>query len=47
VVDGGDAASYGSFVAAFPQVVSQIMQETGQAVGVDLGAMLQSRKAGG
>jgi len=46
VVDGGDAASYAAFVSAFPRVVNQVMQETGRTVGVDLAAMLQSRKAG-
>lgn len=46
VVDGGDAASFGAFVSAFPTVVGQVMQETGRAVGIDLSAMLQSRKAG-
>jgi flotillin len=46
VIDGGDATSFAAFVSGFPTVVSQVMQETGKAVGVDLAAMLQSRKAG-
>jgi len=46
VIDGGDAASFAAFVSAFPTVVGQVMQETGKTVGVDLAAMLQSRKAG-
>lgn len=46
VVDGGDAASFGAFVSAFPTVVGQVMQETGKTVGVDLAAMLQPRKGG-
>ncbi len=46
VIDGGDATSFAAFVSGFPTVVSQVMQETGKAVGVDLASMLQSRKAG-
>ena len=43
VVDGGDAASYAAFVSAFPTVVNQVMQATGNTVGVDIAAMLQSQ----
>ncbi len=46
VVDAGDGSSYAAIVAAFPTVVAKVMQETGEAVGVDLGAIIGPRKAG-
>jgi flotillin len=46
IVDGGDGSTFASFVGGFPAVVSKVMQETGRAVGVDVAAMLGTRKAG-
>ena len=46
VVDGGDGSSYATVVAAFPSMVARVMQETGAAVGVDLNAILGTKKAG-
>lgn len=46
IVDGGDGSSYAAFVSGFPVVVARMMEETGKAVGVDVAALLRSRKAG-
>jgi flotillin len=47
VVDGGDGASFGAVIAAFPSVVAKVMEETGSAVGVDIAGLFNARKAGG
>lgn len=46
VVDGGDGQSFTGTVASFPAAVSQVLQETGRAVGVDMKALLEGKKAG-
>jgi len=46
VVDAGDGSSYAAVIAAFPTVVAKVMQATGAAVGVDIAAILNTRKAG-
>jgi flotillin len=40
VVDGGDAKSFTSAVASFPAAVTEVLRETGRAVGVDMAALL-------
>lgn len=46
VVDGGDGQSFTGTVASFPAAVSQVLQETGRAVGVDMKALLEGKKGG-
>ncbi len=46
IVDPGDGSSYAAVVAAFPTVVAKVMQQTGEAVGVDIAAILKPGKAG-
>jgi flotillin len=40
VVDGGDGQSFTGAVASFPAAVSEVLRETGQAVGVDMRRLL-------
>ncbi len=47
VVDGGDGASFTGTIASFPAAVSQVLQETGRAMGVDMKALLAGKKGGG
>lgn len=49
VVDGGDGSSFTGAVASFPAAVSQVLRETGDAIGVDIDELLrgQPRKLGG
>lgn len=44
VVDGGDGASFTGTVASFPAAVSQVLQETGKALGVDMKALLEGKR---
>jgi len=44
IVDGGDGAAYGAFVAAFPTAVAKVMDETGRAMGLDMSAIVSGRK---
>jgi flotillin len=41
VVDGGDGASFTGAVASFPAAVSHVLQETGDAIGVDMERLLR------
>lgn len=47
VVDGGDGASFTGTIASFPAAVSQVLDETGRAMGVDMKALLAGKKGGG
>jgi flotillin len=47
VVDGGDAKSFTGTVASFPSAVSAVLEQTGQAIGVDIKALLQGPQAKG
>ena len=47
VVDGGDGASFTGTVASFPAAVSQVLQETGNALGVDMKSLLEGKKEAG
>jgi flotillin len=40
VVDGGDGKSFTNAVATFPAAVSEVMNETAKAVGVDMHVLL-------
>lgn len=40
VVDGGNGEGYASALAAYPAAVSEILKQTGKAVGVDIVALL-------
>jgi flotillin len=40
VVDGGDSESLGAALASFPRGVAKVLEETGQAIGVDVRALL-------
>jgi flotillin len=40
IVDGGDAESIGAALGAFPRGVARVLEETGQAIGVDVRALL-------
>lgn len=42
VVDGGDGTSLTRAVASFPMAVSEVLRETGRAVGVDVEQLLQA-----
>ncbi len=44
VVDGGDGMSYTGAIASFPAAVAEVLEQTGRAIGVDLPALLGSRK---
>jgi flotillin len=44
VVDGGDGSSYTGAIAAFPAAVAAVLEQTGRAIGVDIPALLGSRK---
>jgi len=44
VVDGGDGTSYTGAIASFPAAVAQVLEQTGRAIGVDVPALLGSRK---
>jgi flotillin len=46
VVDGGDGQSFTGAVASFPAAVSQVLRQTGQAVGVDMDQLLGVKKEG-
>ncbi len=41
VVDGGDGESFTGAVASFPAAVSEVLKETGDAIGVDMDALLR------
>jgi flotillin len=43
VVDGGDGSSFTGALASFPAAVSQVLQETGAVVGVDMRRLLNGR----
>lgn len=47
VVDGGDGASFTGAVASFPAAVSQVLKETGDAIGVDMNHLLRGSAAKG
>jgi flotillin len=46
VVDGGDGHSFTGTIASFPAAVSQVLEETGRAMGVDMKALLAGKKGG-
>ena len=46
VVDGGDVKSFTGAVASFPAAVSEVLNETGKAVGVDMNTLLGRSKKG-
>ena len=47
VVDGGDGESFTGAVASFPAAVSEVMRETGQAIGVNMDELLSGSGAKG
>lgn len=47
VVDGGNGASFTAAVASFPAAVAEVLQQTGAAIGVDVGSLLRSADASG
>jgi len=47
VVDGGDGESFTGAVASFPAAVSEVLHETGRAIGVDMDDLLRSSKKEG
>jgi flotillin len=47
VVDGGDGASFTGTVANFPAAVSEVLNETGRALGVDMRELLAGGKKEG
>jgi flotillin len=44
IVDGGDGASYAGLIASYPAAVAKVLEETGQAMGVDLPGLVSGRK---
>lgn len=44
VVDGGDGSSFTGAVASFPAAVSQVLRETGSAIGVDMDELLRGER---
>ena len=46
VVDGGDGESFTGAVASFPAAVSEVLKETGAALGVDMNQLLTGKKGG-
>ena len=42
VVDGGDGSSFTGAMASFPAAVAEVLHQTGEAIGVDLKALLES-----
>jgi flotillin len=46
IVDGGDGASFTGTLASFPAAVSQVLRETGRAIGIDMDELLSHKKAG-
>jgi flotillin len=46
VVDGGDGRSFTGTVASFPAAVSEVVQATSRALGVDLASILGTEKGG-
>ncbi len=46
VVDGGDGSSFTGAVASFPSAVSEVLQATGKAIGIDMGELLRTDKKG-
>jgi hypothetical protein len=46
VVDGGDGDSFTGAVASFPAAVSEVLKETGNALGVDMNQLLTGKKGG-
>jgi len=42
VVSGTDVEAFGALVASYPAAVSRVLEETGRAVGVDIGRLLGS-----
>ncbi len=46
VVDGGDGESFTGAVASFPAAVSEVLKETGNALGVDMNQLLTGKKGG-
>jgi flotillin len=47
IVDGGDGGAFGALVASYPAAVAKVMVETGKAMGLDVGALVQGVKGGG
>ncbi|MGE0322200.1 MAG: flotillin family protein [Polyangiaceae bacterium] len=43
VVDGGDGHSFTGAVASFPAAVSEVLKETGSAIGVDIDQLLRGK----
>jgi flotillin len=43
VVDGGDGQSFTGAVASFPAAVTQVLRETGDAIGVDMDQLLRGK----
>ncbi len=46
LVDGGDGKALGALLAAFPNAVARVMEQTGAAIGVDVDALVGSSKPG-
>ncbi len=44
IVDGGDGEAFGAFVASYPAAVAKVMEETGRAIGLDVGALVRGEK---
>jgi flotillin len=47
VVDGGDGASFTGAVASFPAAVSEVLEQTGKALGIDMRELLQGPRREG
>ena len=47
IIDGGDGASVGALLGSFPRGVSQVLEETGHAIGLDVRALIGGRGYGG
>lgn len=46
VVDGPSGAAYGTALASFPIAVSEVLRQTGKAIGVDIDALVGGKKEG-
>jgi len=46
LVDGGDTTSFTGAVASFPAAVSAVLQETGEAIGIDMHSLLRGEESG-
>jgi flotillin len=44
IVDGGDAESLAAVMAGFSRGVSRVLEETGNAIGVDVRALIGGSK---